>query len=48
MSSTFNLGGRFAAALSAFTLSLVLISGTVTMPSQAEARSSAIYSGVVA
>ena len=41
-----NFGSRFAAAASAFALSLVMISGTVSVPSTAQA--SAAYVGVVA
>lgn len=41
------LPARFTAAVSAFALSLALIGATVSMPSQAQARTSA-YVGVVA
>ena len=41
-----NLTGRFAAPISALTLSLVLISGTVATPSAAHAHTT--YVGVVA
>ncbi|MGH6787532.1 MAG: hypothetical protein ACREBO_11925 [Novosphingobium sp.] len=45
MTQTSNFGSRFAAALSAFALSLVMISGTVTVPSSAQAST---YVSVVA
>ncbi|MFM2300726.1 MAG: hypothetical protein RLZZ84_462 [Pseudomonadota bacterium] len=40
------LTGRFAAAISALTLSLVLISGTVATPGTAQAHTA--YVGVIA
>lgn len=46
MTTFANLTGRFAAAVSALALSLVLISGTVATPSPAYAHTA--YVGVVA
>lgn len=48
MLTTSNFGGRFAAAVSAFALSLVLISATVSMPSSAKAQDAEAYVSVVA
>lgn len=48
MSALSHLPARLTAAVSALALSLVLISGTVSMPSQAQARTSGAYVGVVA
>jgi hypothetical protein len=48
MLTTSNFGGRFAAAISAFALSLVLISATVSMPSSAKAQGAEAYVSVVA
>lgn len=45
MTQISNLGSRFAAAVSALALSLVMISGTVTAPSAAQAST---YVSVVA
>ncbi len=42
------LPARFTAAVSAFALSLVLISATVSTPSQAQPHSNGAYVGVVA
>ena len=42
------LPARFTAAVSAFALSLVLISATVSTPSEAQAPSASVYVGVVA
>ncbi len=39
-----NLTSRFAAAVSAFALSLVLISGTVTVPGSAQAHDAQLAS----
>ncbi len=47
MSGLSQVPARFTAAVSAFALSLALIGATVSMPSQAQARTSA-YVGVVA
>lgn len=38
MTNTSNLGSRFAAAISALAISLVMISTTVTVPSAAQAQ----------
>ena len=46
MTKTSTFGRRFAAAATAFALSFVLISATVTMPAEASART--IYVGAVA
>ncbi len=46
-----NFTSRFAAAVSAFALSLVLISGTVAMPTNAKANDTQIassYAGAIA
>lgn len=43
-----NIGSRLAAAASALTLSLVLISGTVTVPTNAQAHGASAYVSVVA
>jgi hypothetical protein len=48
MSVLSQLPARFTAAVSAFALSLVLISGTVSMPSAAQAQTTGAYVGVVA
>ena len=42
------LPARFTAAVSAFALSLVLISATVSTPSQAQTQGNGAYVGVVA
>ncbi len=42
------LPARFTAAVSAFALSLVLISATVSTPSQAESHDAGAYVGVIA
>lgn len=46
MTKTSTLGSRLVAAATAFALSFVLISGTVTVPAQAQANT--VYVGVVA
>ena len=46
MIKTSLFGSRFAAAATAFALTFVLISGTVTMPASANAKT--VYVGVVA
>ncbi|MCZ8019862.1 hypothetical protein [Novosphingobium sp.] len=48
MSVLSQLPARFTAAVSALALSLVLISGTVSMPTQAQAQTTGTYVGVVA
>jgi hypothetical protein len=50
MLSASNIGNRFAAALSALALSIVLISGTVTTPAAtaAPAQFASAYVGVLA
>ena len=47
MTAIANLSSRFATAATAFALSLVLISGTVSTPSTAQAHEVA-YVGIVA
>ena len=46
MTKTSTLSSRFTAAATAFALSFVLISATVTMPTEANAKT--VYVGVVA
>jgi hypothetical protein len=46
MTKTNTLSSRLGAAATAFALTFVLISGTVTMPSQAQAKT--VYVGAVA
>ena len=46
MTQTATFSSRFGAAVTAFVLSFVLISGTVSMPSNAYAHT--VYVGVVA
>jgi hypothetical protein len=46
MTKTSTFSSRFAAAATAFALSFVLISGTVTMPAQANAKT--VYIGAIA
>lgn len=48
MSALSQLPARFTAAVSALALSLVLISGTVSVPTTAQAQTSGAYVGVVA
>jgi hypothetical protein len=48
MSALSQLPARFTAAVSALALSLVLISGTVSVPTTAQAQTSGTYVGVVA
>lgn len=46
MTKNSTFGSRFMAAASAFALTFVLISGTVTMPAQANAQT--VYVGAIA
>lgn len=46
MNKNSSLSSRFAAAATAFALSFVLIAGTVTIPTEASAKT--VYVGVVA
>ncbi|MFA7584906.1 MAG: hypothetical protein WCY11_01735 [Novosphingobium sp.] len=46
--SASRFSNRLAAAFSAFALSLVMISGTVSVPAKAEAATVSAYVGVVA
>jgi len=48
MLNTSNIGNRFAAAVSAFALSLVMIAGTVTVPGNAQPAAGTTYVSVVA
>jgi len=48
MQTTSTLSSRFAAATTAFVLSLVLISGTVSVPARASTSASTAFVGVVA
>ncbi|MDP3907949.1 hypothetical protein [Novosphingobium sp.] len=48
MTTLTQIGSRIAAAASALTLSLVLISGTVSVPSTAQAHGASAYVSVIA